>query len=217
MENLNDISKNIELYLNEKSQICNSFPIKNTSELVLKVINTYINDGTIFVMANGGASSAAEGFATDLRTHPFVSEDKNKTSDVRRLKVICFTESSGNLTGISNDLGFENIFSEQLKNFVRNSQFNKNDLLIAFSGSGNSINVINCIEYAKRFNIFTSCISGRGGGKIKEIADLSIVIEGSSKFPGQTGKNDNNFHIEDFQVSISHIITGLLKNYINKI
>ena len=43
-----------------------------------------------------------------------------------------------------------------------------------------------------------------------------IVIEGNSNFPGQTGKNDNNFHIEDFQNSISHIIVGLLKNYVEE-
>ena len=44
--------------------------------------------------------------------------------------------------------------------------------------------------------------------------DLSIVIPGSSKFPGQTGPNDNNFHIEDFQGSITHVLTGLLKMHV---
>ena len=50
--------------------------------------------------------------------------------------------------------------------------------------------------------------------KAKEISDLSIIVPGSSKFPGQTGKNDNNFHIEDFQGSITHVLTGLLKMHI---
>ena len=48
----------------------------------------------------------------------------------------------------------------------------------------------------------------------KEVSDLSIIIPGKSKFPGQTNSNDNNFHIEDCQVSISHMITGLFKNYL---
>ena len=113
-------------------------------------------------------------------------------------------------------MGFENVFKEQLKNFLRSNEINKKDTLIAFSGSGNSKNIINAISYAKEFGVFTCCISGRGGGKIKNIADLSIIIPGSSKFPGQTGSNDNNFHIEDFQGSITHILTGLLKYYVQK-
>ncbi len=211
---MNYIEENLKLYLSEKKAICDAFPLKNMVVLVNRVISTYQNDGTVYVMANGGASSAAEGFATDLRTHPFVNEDKSVTTDTRRIKVICLTESSGMLTGISNDIGFDNIFSEQLKNFLRNKQDNNNDTLIAFSGSGNSMNVINAINYAKNYDVYTSCVSGRGGGKLKDIADLSIIIEGTSNFPGQTGKNDNNFHIEDFQVSISHMITGLLKSII---
>jgi D-sedoheptulose 7-phosphate isomerase len=57
----------------------------------------------------------------------------------------------------------------------------------------------------------TVCIAGRTGGKAKELADLCIIIPGSSRFPGQTGGNDNNFHIEDFQSSITHMVTGILK------
>ena len=57
--------------------------------------------------------------------------------------------------------------------------------------------------------------SGRSGGKAKKISDLCTIIPGTSKFPGQIGKNDNNFHIEDFQTSIIHIVTGLFKKYIN--
>ena len=60
------------------------------------------------------------------------------------------------------------------------------------------------------------CVSGRGGGKASKIADYALIIPGSSKFPGQTGKNDNNFHIEDIQNSVSHILVGLLKEYVQK-
>ena len=65
-------------------------------------------------MANGGSSSIAEGFAVDLRTHPFVNDDKSVTTSKRRIKVECLTESSGCLTGISNDIGFDFIFMDYL-------------------------------------------------------------------------------------------------------
>ena len=104
-------------------------------------------------MANGGSSSIAEGFAVDLRTHPFVNDDKTITTSRRRIKVECLTRSSGCLTGISNDIGFEFVFQEQLKNYMRSKSKNKNDLLIAFSGSGNSANIINAIKFVKNLEL----------------------------------------------------------------
>ena len=206
----------VKLYFLEKAKIYKKLDFKKILDLVYRINITYKKDGTIFIMGNGGSSGIAEGFAVDIRTHPFVSEDKNKTTNIRRPRIICLTESSGALTGISNDLGFEKVFSEQLKNFMRSKKTNKNDLLIAFSSSGNSQNMIEAINYVKKYNVKTSCISGRGGGKAAKIVDFPIIIPGQpSLFPGQTGKNDNNFHIEDIQNAISHIITGLLKKFVN--
>ena len=124
-------------------------------------------------------------------------------------------ESAGSLTGVSNDLGFENVFVEQLKNYIYKKSINKKDVLICFSGSGNSKNIINAIKFAKKYSVYTICISGRNGGIAKKISDLCLLVPGSSKFPGQIGKNDNNFHIEDFQTSIMHIVTGLMKKYVS--
>ena len=100
---------------------------------------------------------------------------------------------------------------------MRSKKINKNDLLIVFSSSGNSQNMIEAINFVKKYNVKTSCVSGRGGGKASKIVDFPIVIPGKpSLFPGQTGKNDNNFHIEDIQNAISHVITGLLRKFVNK-
>jgi D-sedoheptulose 7-phosphate isomerase len=206
----------INLYFKEKSEIYKQLDLKLLSKVFDAIKKTYNSDGQVFLMANGGSSAIAEGFAVDLRTHPFVNDDKSITTNKRRIKVECLTESSGCLTGISNDLGFEFVFREQLKNYMRSKSKNKNDLLIAFSSSGNSANVINAINFAKKFGVKSFCVSGRGGGIVSKIADYSLVIPGSSKFPGQTGKNNNNFHIEDLQNSVSHVLVGLLKEYVQK-
>ena len=207
----------VKLYFSEKAQIYKKLDFKKILDLVNQIHNTYKKDGTIFIMGNGGSSGIAEGFSVDIRTHPFVSEDKNKTTKIRRPRVICLTESAGALTGISNDIGFGFVFSEQLKNFMRPKIINKNDLLIAFSSSGNSQNMIEAIKYVKKYDVKTSCVSGRGGGKASKIVNYPIIIPGKpSSFPGQMGKNDNNFHIEDIQNAISHVITGLLKKFVNK-
>ena len=211
MENLRKL---VDIYLHEQILIAKDFPIEDTANLMKLVIKTYDNDGTLFTFANGGPSGCAEGFATDLKTHPFVMEDKSITSDKRRFKVHCLNESCGVITGISNDIGYHGIFKEQLKNYMRNKEKNQNDLVIGFSGSGNSKNVLEAFNYAKKFGVKTACITGSNGGKSKEIVDICIRIPGSSKYPGQTGKNDNNFHIEDFQTSITHMVTGALKEHV---
>ena len=218
MKNNKSVQLNlIKSYFTEKAAIYKKLNFKEISDLVNQINLTYKNDGTLYIMGNGGSSGIAEGFSVDIRTHPFVSEDKNKTTNIRRPKVICLTESAGALTGISNDLGFGYVFSEQLKNFMRSKKINKNDLLIVFSSSGNSQNMIEAINFVKKYNVKTSCVSGRGGGKASKIVDFPIVIPGKpSLFPGQTGKNDNNFHIEDIQNAISHVITGLLRKFVNK-
>ena len=206
----------INLYLEEKMQICKVIEQNSINKIFQKVVNTYEKNGFVYLMANGGPAGIIDNVATDLRLHPFVQEDKSKIiKNIKRLKVASLIESSGTLTSISNDVGFENIFIKQKKNYVYDPKYNKNDILISFSGSGNSENVIRAIKYAKKNKVYTVCISGRGGGQLKKISDLCVLVPGTSRFPGQTGKNDNNFHIEDFQTSIMHMVVGLLKKYID--
>ena len=73
---------------------------------------------------------------------------------------------------IANDISYDDIFVEQLKNFLR-----EGDLVIGISGSGNSLNVVKALEYARGKGAKTVAICGYAGGKIKEIADLSVHAE----------------------------------------
>ena len=204
----------INLYFDEKLNLYKNIDRSLILKLFDLIKNVYVNSGYIFLAANGGPSGIVQNAATDLRFHPFVSESKKNPTEIKKLKVIDFSESSGALTGISNDLGFENIFTEQLKSYI-DEKINKYSLTIMFSGSGNSKNIINLCNLSNEEGIDTFSITGRGGGELKKISKYCLNIEGSSNFPGQTGKNDNNFHIEDIQNSVIHIVTGLLKNFVN--
>tara|TARA_B100001057_G_C22860779_1_gene954420 strand:+ start:3225 stop:3869 length:645 start_codon:yes stop_codon:yes gene_type:complete len=204
----------IDLYFEEKINLYQNIDRYLILKLYDLVKDVYLKSGYIFFAANGGPSGIVQNAVTDLRFHPFVSESKQESTNLKKLKVIDFSESSGALTGISNDLGFENVFSEQLKNYL-DDKTNNNSLTIMFSGSGNSKNIVNLCKLSNNNGIKTFSITGRGGGELKKISKYCLNIEGSSNFPGQTGKNDNNFHIEDIQNSIIHIITGLLKNFVN--
>ncbi|KKN78506.1 hypothetical protein LCGC14_0350380 [marine sediment metagenome] len=202
----------VNRYLNEHVSIAQGFPVLDVIEFFDLVENTYKMNGEVFVFGNGGGASIAEHFASDLKMHPFVSDDKHKPTDTHRLRVHCLNESNGIITRIGNDIGYYHIFIEQLKNY----DLNELALVVAFSGSGNSLNIIKALQYANDCDAITVLIGGRDGGKAKDLADLCILIPGTSKFPGQVGANDNCFHIEDFQCSITHIVTGLLKEAVDE-
>ena len=88
------------------------------------------------------------------------------------------------------------------------------DLVMAYSGSGNSANVVKALEVANEAGSNTFAMTKGNGGKCKELANVCLVVPGTSRFPGQTGKNDNNFHFEDAVLYVNSILVGLLKEKI---
>ncbi|MFH0712191.1 MAG: SIS domain-containing protein [archaeon] len=207
--------KLIQLYINEKRKILDTFPVKNVVDAANLVVSTYLNDGTVFSCGNGGSVSYAECLDLYLSNHPFVRNDKGRplSEDVKRLRTYNLTSSSGDLTGIANDFGFGFVFGNQLEA----QRIKEGDLVVGFTSSGNTKNVLYAFEIAKKHNAKTFVITKGSGGSAKDLADLCIAIPGDSNFPGQIGKNNNCFHYEDSIMSIIHMITGLLKKRIQQI
>ena len=206
----------VRLYFAEQVKVAESIEIDPIAQTICAAIETFKRGGCIFLAANGGPAGTASGAATDLLLHPFVSADKSSASSVKRLKVIPLIDSSSTLTAISNDMGFESSLSQQLEPWVHDLEFAKKSLLWLWSGSGNSKNMLAAAKLANDSGMTTACISGRGGGQLASECTISVVIPGSSRFPGQTGPNDNNFHIEDAQGSIAHIVVGALWKHVRE-
>ena len=201
----------IRTYFVEKQRILDEMQHRGLVEKLVQftdlVWKTYRKNGKLYACANGGGAGLVDNLTTDLALHPFVSDDKSVAMNgISRLRTKNLGASAGVLTGLANDLGYDNVFAGQLR-----GEMTPDDMIVGLSGSGNSRNVLAAFEYANSIGAASICISGRGGGKANEIAQLNIVIPGVSTFPGQVGGNQNNFHIEDLQVEISHIVTGLLK------
>ena len=196
----------VRLYLDEKKKIVENFPVDTLVKVVDLMWEAYKKNKTVYAFANGGPAGLMGNLACDLANHPFVGEDKSKPypDDMRRLKVRNLSLDPSTITGIGNDLGYEEVFARQLQAEVENG-----DVVFGVSGSGNSKNVVRAFEVARKYGAHTVLISTGTGGKSKDLADISIIIPGTSKYPGQTGPNDNNFHFEDFLVSITHMITGI--------
>jgi D-sedoheptulose 7-phosphate isomerase len=118
----------------------------------------------IFVCGNGGSASTASHFACDMVKGASFERPA-------RFKMLALTDSLPTITAYSNDVGYEVVFVEQLRNFAE-----PGDLFMAISGSGNSPNVLRAIEYANSAGCRTIALTGRDGGKLGPLAQLNIQV-----------------------------------------
>lgn len=146
------------------------------------------NHSTIFIAGNGGSATTASSMANDLGTDII----KKAKTDLP-FKVFSLTDNNSVITAISNDIGYENVFLNQLK-----IHFRKGDKLVVISASGNSANLIKAVEWIKINGGKTIGLLGFTGGKLKELCDLSI------HFNTQKGEYGP---VEDGHLVINHILS----------
>ena len=135
---------------------------KALDALVEAFHTTYEKGGNIYTMGNGGSGASASHAAGDFLKGASYGLDK-------RFKMICLNDNLPSMMAIANDIGWESIFVEPLKNFL-----SEDDLVIGISGSGNSKNVVNALEYANANGATTVAMSGFKGGKISKIASINV-------------------------------------------
>jgi D-sedoheptulose 7-phosphate isomerase len=179
---------NVTRYIDELRSAVDGLPRERLEELGEMLYRAYCNGKQVFVIGNGGSASTATHMAADL--------GKNTIgANMRRFRVISLNDNTATLTALANDLGYENVFSEQLKNLVR-----AGDLLIVLSGSGKSPNVINAIRSAQESCAEVVAVLGFAGGEAVELADLSIIVP------------SNHYGvIEDVHLVINHILVDYFK------
>lgn len=179
-------------YLGELIKALGSLNLEDFDAIVNILLKAYKENKQIFIMGNGGSAALASHFACDLGkgTLQNAYDDKEK-----RFKVISLADNTALMTAYSNDLSYEQVFSQQLKNLV-----NKDDIVIGISASGNSKNVINAIELAKKNKAITIGLLGFDGGKLKDIVDFKIWV------------NSHNYGIaEDIHLALQHMICFTIK------
>jgi D-sedoheptulose 7-phosphate isomerase len=140
-------------------------------------------DRRIFVCGNGGSASTSSHFVCDMVKGASFNRHK-------RFRMMALTDSLPTITAYSNDVGYECIFVEQLKNFAE-----RGDVLIAISGSGNSPNILRAVEFANATGCRTIALSGRNGGALGPLAQLNIQAS-----------NSHMGRIEDVHMIVMHMI-----------
>lgn len=133
------------------------------ASLAAGIVRMKAAGGTLYICGNGGSAANAMHIANDFTFG--VSPNGNA------IKVEALPANSSVLTCLANDIGYENIFSHQLK--IKGQAA---DMLLVLSGSGNSANILNAIAQAKQLGMYTAAILGYEGGKAKAMVDLPIHI-----------------------------------------
>lgn len=151
-------------YLESLQQTLAGIPADKVSEAIEWMRQTREEGRTIFTCGNGGSASTASHFVCDVLKGASFNRPK-------RFKIMALTDSLPTLTAYSNDVSYDCVFVEQLKNFGQ-----PGDLLISISGSGNSPNVLRAVEYANQAGIKTIGLTGRDGGQLGRLSQLEINV-----------------------------------------
>ena len=182
---------------NIKNQILESAKIKNKIvddgvEQIEKAAEVFINciknGGKIFWCGNGGSAGDAQHLATELM-------GGMTDHDRKPIPSIALTTDSSFLTAWSNDTDFESIFSRQIQGLGE-----EGDVLVGISTSGNSKNVINALKQAKYKNLKTISLTGKTGGNLDGVADITIKVP----------SNDTQ-RIQESHIMIGQILCSLLE------
>jgi D-sedoheptulose 7-phosphate isomerase len=147
--------------VNDALQKVDAAAVERFAGMLLETCNA---GGTVYAFGNGGSGATASHFCGDLVKGVSHGLD-------RRFRAVCLNDSMPGVLAIANDISYSHIFVEQLRNFLR-----QGDLVVGFSGSGNSENVVLALEYAKSCNIHTVALCGFDRGKAGRIAELAVHV-----------------------------------------
>jgi len=191
------IKKLTKDYFNQVRQTLDEISLKEIEKIIEVIRRAYLKKKHIFIMGNGGSAATASHFACDLGKGTLRPKDEKK---IKRFKVTSLTDNIASITAWGNDFNYDHVFSEQLKNLI-----SPNDVVIGISASGNSPNILNAIELAKKYKAITIGLTGFNGGKLAQISDVAIVAK------------INKYDIaEDVHLILTHMITRYFLEKINK-
>ncbi len=178
----------LETELDEHVAVCKKLSLKEVKAAAEASILTLRNGGKILICGNGGSAADAQHFSAEL-----VGRYKKER---KGLPALALTTDSSVLTAISNDYGYDMVFSRQV-----DALGEKGDMLFLISTSGNSQNLLEAAKTAKEKGIRAIGLLGKGGGKLVALCDSAIVVP-----------SDNTPRIQEMHGMAIHMLCGLIEN-----
>ncbi len=182
------MQEHVDSYLARLRAAVDALPRDRLELLGELLFRAYENEKQVFTLGNGGSASTASHMAADLA--------KNTIGpNMRRFRILSLNDNTSIMTALANDMGYENVFCEQLMNLIT-----AGDLLVVISASGNSENVLKAMSYAQERSAQVVGLLGFDGGRAATIADLSIIVP-----------SDHYGVIEDAHLIINHIFVDYFR------
>lgn len=175
-------------YFDDVVRTIGKMPLRTIDQVVEVLMQAYESSRKIYLFGNGGSAALASHFACDLGKGAANGSGK-------RFQVLAFTDNVPLMTAWANDARYEDIFAEQLINFVC-----PEDIAFAISGSGKSPNVLKALKVAREAGAYTVGLTGFQGGDMKDLCDLCLIIP-----------SDNMQIIEDLHLSVTHAVFTALR------
>ena len=179
-------------YFNELKRCIDLLDVNEIERIEKLIVNTIKNRGNIYIIGNGGSSSTASHYVVDFTK-------KLDFNELPRVNIYNLSDNISTVTAYANDISYEDIYFEQLKNKIVNS-----DMLIVLSASGKSKNLLKAAKYAKERKASVVSIVGNFEGEVLKFSDYKLIID--SKDYGI---------IEDIHLSLNHVISSNIKEGYN--
>ena len=182
----------LRAYFSEMQQVIDRMPLERIDEAIELLFEAWKNDQQVFLVGNGGSAAPASHANNDFNKATIVEGKK-------RFRAFCLNDNVSWVSALTNDLGWSEVYVEQLKNYFR-----PGDLLVVFSVHGGKIedpaiewsqNLLKAMRYAREHGGKTIAFTGFDGGAMKEMSDACIVV------PYNTTP-----HVESFHVVLHHLI-----------
>jgi D-sedoheptulose 7-phosphate isomerase len=183
------VIKNIQESIRLKTELLsNEDIINNSNKIAEKIIECYKNGNKVFFCGNGGSFADAQHLSAELSGRFYFDRDP--------LEVVLLAANVSYLTAVGNDYSYSDIFSREIKSSVK-----EGDILICFSTSGKSKNVIKAIGVAKNKGAIIASFIGNDGGEMKDISDYNLIIP-----------SNNTARIQECHTLLGHTILEIVEN-----
>ncbi len=143
--------------------------------------------GTLFFAGNGGSAADAQHLATEY----VVRYQSTRPA----LRAVALTTDTSLLTACANDMGFDEVFARQVEALAR-----PGDVLVLHSTSGESPNVLRAAQAARARGVAVVAFLGRGGGQLKDLADVSLIVP-----------SDDTARIQEIHLAVEHLICEMVE------
>jgi D-sedoheptulose 7-phosphate isomerase len=163
-ESLQQADRSIRAYFRDLTGLVSQLPYNSISSIASIFLDAFAEQRTVYVFGNGGSAASASHLMCDINKGA-------SPGDGKRPRVMALTDNASLITAWANDFGYERIFSEQLKTFIK-----PRDVAFAISTSGDSPNVLLALEVARESGAMTVGLGGCQGGQMKSLCDVCAIV-----------------------------------------